>query len=259
MNQDDSITGFLVLDKSPGISSMKALARIRVLARDTAGGAKSGHAGTLDPLATGVLVIGIGRPATRLLSRIVGASKRYRTIVDLSAFSPSDDLEREPIPVEIDEVPTREVVEQALEDFKGFIQQAPPAFSAIKVGGKRAYHLARDDKLDSLPPRTVRVHDISLESFEWPLATINIHCGKGFYVRSLARDLGTAIGTGGYCTSIRRTAVGPFNLDHARTLTDMPVELGQQHLIDITMAIEMLEKEAAQFNPDEAVDDHQHP
>ena len=238
---------------------MKALARVRVLARVTAGGGKSGHAGTLDPLATGVLVIGIGRPATRLLSRIVGASKRYRTVVDLSAFSPSDDLEREPVPVEIHTPPDKDEIESTLETFKGFIQQSPPAFSAIKVDGKRAYQLARDDKLDSLPPRTVRVHDISLAGLDWPLATIDIHCGKGFYVRSLARDLGNALKTGGYCTSIRRTAVGPFSLDHARTLADMPIELKQEHLIDISTAMEMLEKESAELNHGEVEHGHDCP
>ena len=238
---------------------MKALARIRVLARDTAGGAKSGHAGTLDPLATGVLVIGIGRPATRLLSRIVGASKRYRTGVDLSAFSPSDDLEREPEPVKIDSPPTRDDIMTALNGFKGCIQQSPPAFSAIKVGGKRAYHLARDQKLESLPPRPVLVHGIGLAEFEWPLATIDIHCGKGFYVRSLARDLGNALGTGGYCTSIRRTAVGPFTLKEARTLSEMPTELRQEHLIDIDHAMEMLEQESEGLSCDVDGDVHHNP
>ncbi|MEE2907960.1 MAG: tRNA pseudouridine(55) synthase TruB [Planctomycetota bacterium] len=240
--------GFLVLDKSPGISSMKALSRVRVLSRDTAPGAKSGHAGTLDPLATGVLVIGIGRPATRLLSRIVGASKRYRTEIDLSAFSPSDDLEREPEPVSIDTPPTREVVEATLAEFHGCIQQSPPAFSAIKVDGKRAYHLARDDKLDALPSRPIQVYGLTLVDYQWPLATIDIHCGKGFYVRSLARDLGLALGTGGYCRLIHRTAVGPFTIEQAKSLAELPIELQQQDLIGIEDALAMLEQESKALN-----------
>ncbi len=236
-----SIAGFLILDKSTGISSMKALARVRILARDTAQGAKSGHAGTLDPLASGVLVIGIGRPATRLLSRIVGASKRYRTEIDLSGFTASDDLESEIEPVSIETPPSEDMVQSALRQFEGDIMQAPPAFSAIKVNGKRAYQLARENKLDSLPPRPIKVHTLSLVKYSWPHATIDIHCGKGFYVRSLARELGTALGTGGHCQSIRRTAVGPFTLEHARTHSELPDSITDGDLVGIDQAISMLE------------------
>lgn len=241
--KDHTITGFLVLDKSVGISSMKALARVRVLARDTARKAKSGHAGTLDPLASGVLVIGIGRPATRLLSKIVGASKRYLTTIDLSGFSPSDDLESEVEPVKVESPPTREVIESALLRFEGDIMQAPPAFSAIKVDGKRAYHLARAKKIDSLPARPTRVHGLTLVDYQWPIVTIDIHCGKGFYVRSLARDLGKALSTGGHCQSIRRTAVGPFALQLSRKMTELPDSIQQADLIAIDRAIEMLEQD----------------
>ncbi|MBG85144.1 MAG: tRNA pseudouridine(55) synthase TruB [Phycisphaerae bacterium] len=236
-----SIAGFLVLDKSTGISSMKALARVRVLARDTAKGAKSGHAGTLDPLASGVLVIGIGRPATRLLSRIVGASKRYRTEIDLSGFTPSDDLESDVEPVSIETPPTRDHILSTLSRFEGDIMQSPPAFSAIKVDGKRAYQLARENKLDSLPARPTRVHELSLVDYSWPTITVDIHCGKGFYVRSLARELGGALGTGGYCLSIRRTAVGPFDLQQARTLSALPDSIEESDLIGIEDALSLLE------------------
>jgi tRNA pseudouridine55 synthase len=235
------IAGFLILDKSTGISSMKALARVRILARDTAKGAKSGHAGTLDPLASGVLVIGIGRPATRLLSRIVGASKRYRTEIDFSGFTASDDLESEIEPVSIGTPPSEDMVQSALRQFEGDIMQAPPAFSAIKVNGKRAYQLARENKLDSLPARPIKVHALSLVKYSWPHATIDIHCGKGFYVRSLARELGTALGTGGHCQSIRRTAVGPFALEQARTLSELPDSITPGDLVGIDQAISMLE------------------
>ncbi|MCH2132250.1 MAG: tRNA pseudouridine(55) synthase TruB [Phycisphaerales bacterium] len=252
-----SIEGFLVLDKPYGLSSMKALSRVRVLARDTARGAKTGHAGTLDPLATGILVIGVGRPATRLLSRVMAASKRYRTEVDLSAFSPSDDLEREPEPVAVETPPDRADVERALLQFHGHIQQAPPAFSAIKVDGRRAYLLARDRKLDALPDRPVHVRDISLVDYEWPVATIDIHCGKGFYVRSLARDLGVALDTGGYCRAIRRTAVGPFTLDVAWSLADLPDKITQSDLVSIDDALDQLKAmETVEISPDEDAADH---
>ena len=256
----DTLEGFLVLDKPVGMSSMKALARIRVMARDTAPGAKSGHAGTLDPLATGILVIGIGRPATRLLEKIVGASKKYRTEIDLAAFSPSDDLEREPEPVDIERPPTPAEVESAMAGFQGRIMQAPPAFSAIKVDGKRAYQLARVDKLDTLPPRPVLVHDIALVNLQWPVATVDIHCGKGFYVRSLARDLGLSLGTGGYCRTIRRTAVGPFNLAEARTFADLPRELHQPDVVGIEDAMTRLQEDVdAMITPGVDEVDHQVP
>ena len=237
----DPIVGFLVLDKPLGLSSMKALARVRVLARDTAQGGKSGHAGTLDPLATGVLVIGFGRPATRQLSRIMGASKRYLTTIDLSAFSPSDDLEHEPVPVEVKTIPDSAAVEAAIKGFKGEIMQAPPTFSAIKVDGKRAYQLARDDKIKSLDARPIMVHDIQMVDYQWPIVTVDIHCGKGFYVRSLARDLGNALETGGFCRSIHRTAVGPFDLEHARAFKDLPDSIQQHDLVSIDDAMSMLD------------------
>ncbi len=237
----EPIQGFLILDKPLGLSSMKALARVRVLARDTSQGGKGGHAGTLDPLATGVLVIGFGRPATRQLARIMGASKRYLTTVDLSAFSPSDDLEHEPEPVEIEKIPDAETVQAAITGFKGEIMQAPPTFSAIKVDGKRAYQLARKDKIKSLDARPVIVHDIHMVEYQWPTVTIDVHCGKGFYVRSLARDLGAALGTGGFCRSIHRTAVGPFGITDATAFKDLPDSIQQKDLVSIEDALGMLE------------------
>ena len=121
--------------------------------------------------------------------------------------------------------------------------QAPPAFSAIKVDGKRAYQLARENKLDSLPARPTRVHELSLVDYSWPKITVDIHCGKGFYVRSLARELGKALGTGGYCQSIRRTAVGPFELEQARTLSQLPDSIGERDLIGIEEALSVLERD----------------
>ena len=246
---DQPIEGFLALDKPLGMSSMKALARVRVLARDSAPNAKSGHAGTLDPLATGVLIIGIGRPATREVARIMGTAKRYRTDIDLSAFSPSDDLEHPPEPVPVDVPPSRSDVDAALEAFRGEIAQAPPTYSAIKVNGKRAYHLARKDRIESLEARPVMVHDLTVATYEWPIVTLDIHCGKGFYVRSLARDLGVRLGTGGYCRSIRRTAVGPFRLEHARTLSQLPPSLRQSDLIGLDEAMSMVSRDGAATDP----------
>ena len=195
--------------------------RVVEIARRRAGRAKAGHAGTLDPLATGVLVVAFGR-ATKSIDRLMATEKKYETEVDLSAFTATDDREGERREVEVARPPTRDDVTNALRLFHGDIQQRPPSFSAIHVQGKRAYQLARDDQPQELPARTVRVHEIALLEYEWPIARIAMRTGKGFYVRSLARDLGVALGTGGHCASLRRTAVGPFTEQLARRLGDVP-------------------------------------
>ena len=122
--------------------------------------------------------------------------------------------------------------------------QRPPAFSAVHVGGKRAYALARNDAPPELPPRAVRVHEIALLAYEWPIATVAVRCAKGFYVRSLARDLGIALGTGGHCASIRRTAVGPFTLAMSRTLAALPESIDDSAVIPLEDAMDLVRRAA---------------
>ena len=232
--------GMLVLDKPIGMTSMTAVSIIRRRV-----GAKAGHAGTLDPLATGVLVIAVGA-ATKSLDRFMRTRKGYLTEVDLSAFTATDDREGDPEPVEVATPPTALDLERTLaERFTGEFLQTPPAFSAKKVDGRRAYQTARRGGDPKLEPRPVKVHEIRLESYRWPIATISIACEKGFYVRSLARDLGNALGTGGHCASIRRTAVGPFTLDDAIALDDVPDPLPADHLIPLPTAMARLEADQA--------------
>ncbi|HJN79873.1 MAG TPA: hypothetical protein QF455_03285, partial [Phycisphaerales bacterium] len=169
-----SAAGFLVLDKPVGPSSMRAVAVVR----RRAGGLKTGHGGTLDPLASGVLVLGLGK-ATKLLEQIVATDKGYETEIDLSIRTNTDDMEGEPEVVEVAKPPDRATVETALRQFVGDVMQRPPAFSAIKVGGRRAYALARQEKPVDLPPRPVRVNRLELVAYQWPVATITIACGKG--------------------------------------------------------------------------------
>lgn len=225
--------GLLIVDKAHRLSSTSIVtvtkARLRV------GGApkrvKVGHAGTLDPLATGVLVILIGR-ATRLQEKVMGGAKRYVAEIDLSRRSSTDDLEGELIDVAC-EPPPRDQIEHTIADaFVGEIMQAPPAHSAIWVDGKRAYDLARKGTLDQLEQRPVRVDGIEVLAYDWPTLTIDVRCGKGTYIRSLARDIGAALGAGGMLTGLRRTEVAPFTLEHARTLDDVPDPLLQEHLLD---------------------------
>ncbi|MCP4836954.1 MAG: tRNA pseudouridine(55) synthase TruB [Phycisphaera sp.] len=231
--------GVIVLDKPSGMSSMTAVSIIRRKA-----GLKAGHAGTLDPLATGVLVIGLGK-ATKSLERFMKTRKGYRTEIDLSAFTATDDREAEFEPVEISNPPTAEAITAMLtERFRGEFMQVPPDFSAKKVNGKRAYATARQGESPKLEPRLVTVHDIELEKFEWPIATIRIESEKGFYVRSLARELGEAMGTGGHCASIRRIAVGPFTIDQAVGPDDFPEEIPDDQFIPLAEALRMLEPDS---------------
>lgn len=227
--------GFLVLDKPVGPSSMRAVAVVR----RRAGGLKTGHGGTLDPLASGVLVLGLGK-ATKLLEQIVATDKGYLTEIDLSIRTATDDLEGEPEVIEVATPPDAQAVAEALTHFVGAFQQQPPIFSAIKVGGRRAYAMARKNQPVELPMRPVRVESMELRNYQWPIATVAIACGKGFYVRSLARDLGEALETGGCCRSIRRTAVGPFTLEDSIALDDVPDPLPVSALMTVPDALDRL-------------------
>jgi len=227
-----SLSGFIVIDKPVGGSSMRAVS----IVRRVAGGVRTGHAGTLDPLAEGVLIIALGA-ATKSLDTFVSLSKRYRTEIDLSAFTTTDDREGEREEVMLARPPSREVVEAALRSLIGEIVQTPPAFSAIKVGGRRAYRMARRGEDVTMPPRRVTVHSIDLVRYSWPLVEIDVHCGKGTYIRSIARDLGRSLGTGGHCVSLRRTAIGSFDESMAIPLDRLPRPLEQSHLMSIDAAI----------------------
>jgi len=215
------LDGVLVLDKPLGMSSARAVDLVRRRAQH----ARTGHAGTLDPLATGVLVLALGR-ATKAIDQLMATDKRYETDIDLSAFTSTDDREGERREVAVAHPPSAAEVERALRGFVGVIAQRPPAFSAIHIDGRRAYQLARraedPQQLPEIPARPVTVHALALTSYEWPVARVAIHCGKGFYVRSLARDLGVALGTGGHCATLRRTAVGPFTVADAHGVDGLP-------------------------------------
>ena len=234
-NSQTGINGFIVLDKPSNMSSMKAIA----ILRRKAGRPKTGHAGTLDPLATGVLVCALGK-ATKSISRMMNTTKRYRTMVDLSAFTSTDDLEGEPERITPDGIPTQSGLEEALEAFTGSFLQRPPAFSAMKVKGRRAYQLARSGEEVVLEPRPVMVHEMTLLRYEWPMVELELLVDKGFYVRSLARELGMRLGTGGHCTSIRRTAVGPFTLEGAHDPESLPDPLPAELVLGIEDAIILL-------------------
>jgi tRNA pseudouridine55 synthase len=231
----EPLEGILVIDKPLHMTSFGVVARVR----RRAGGARTGHAGTLDPLATGVLVLAIGR-ATKAIERLMATDKRYRTIVDLSAFTTTDDREGDRTEVQTPNPPGPNVVADVVARFVGTISQRPPAFSAMKVGGRRAYSMARAGEAPALPPRPVRVDRIDILRYDWPELELDIRCGKGTYIRSLARDIGTALGTGGHCASLRRTAVGPFDESMAISLERLPEQILQRELMPVTTALSLL-------------------
>lgn len=211
MAEPQAPCGFLVLDKPAGISSAKALYAIK---RRLPRGTKIGHAGTLDPFATGVLVVLVGK-ATKQCERIMGMPKGYEASLRLGATTATLDPESPEKPSQVIAVPSPGDIERAIAQFRGEISQVPPAFSSLKLGGRRAYDLARRGEQVALSPRCVRVGRLEIAGYEWPELRLVIECGRGFYVRSLARDVGAALGSGAYLTALRRTFVGPFTQDMA--------------------------------------------
>lgn len=205
----------LAIDKPYKMSSFGALAHIRyLLSKKLHFKVKVGHAGTLDPLATGVLILCTGR-ATKQIEQLQTHTKEYTATLQLGATTASYDLEHpvnETFPT--DHI-TREKLEEALRQFEGEIQQVPPTYSAVKVNGDRAYALRRAGEEVKLKPKTVRVDEIELLSYddEQKQASIRVVCGKGTYIRSLARDIGRALQSGAYLTSLRRTRVGDFTIE----------------------------------------------
>ncbi|MFW6062230.1 MAG: tRNA pseudouridine(55) synthase TruB [Planctomycetota bacterium] len=209
--------GLINVYKPPGPTSHDIVARIRRrLPRKT----KVGHAGTLDPFAEGVLVICIG-PATRLAEVIQAQQKRYRAEVALGAVSSTDDPEGEITPVPAAPHPGEQAIRDAAKSFVGEIGQIPPAHSAVHINGRRAYELARAGEAADIPARLVQIHAVEVVSYDWPRVALDIRCGSGTYIRSVARDLGDALGTGGYCRALTRTAVGNFELTGAVRLDQL--------------------------------------
>jgi len=182
---------------------------------------KVGHGGTLDPLACGVLVVLIGR-ATKRQGSVMAMEKSYRATIDLAHVSESSDLEHEPERVEVGSPPLRAAVDAAIGRFVGDIEQAPPAHSAVKIGGKRAYELARAGRAVEPESRVVRIDAVRVVSYAYPRLVLEVDCGKGTYIRSLARDIGVALGTGGMLTALVRTRVGQFTIGDALAVDELP-------------------------------------
>lgn len=210
----DKVDGWLVVDKPTGPSSAKIVA----IVKRCFNAQKVGHGGTLDPLATGILPIGLGE-ATKTMPYIIDATKEYDFTVKWGSATDSDDCEGEFIHTG-GEIPTDDQIQSVLGGFTGAIEQVPPAYSAIKVDGQRAYALARQGEEVVLKPRTVEIQSLNFASSDEETGSSDFHvmCGKGTYVRSLGRDIALKLGTFGHITALRRTRVGPFALEGAISL-----------------------------------------
>jgi len=214
-----ALNGILVVDKPKGWTSMDVIRKVRISARRGVPGLpkrfKVGHCGTLDPLATGVLVVCLGK-ATKLVETLMADRKVYEATIDLSAFTASDDAELPREVVEVHSPPTLEDIRAGLDRQVGDIQQVPPAYSAVHVDGKRAYKLARSGQAVKLKAKPVTVEAIEVLAYAWPVLRVRITSGKGVYIRSIARDLGKYLGTGGHLTALCRTQAGEFTLAMAQ-------------------------------------------
>ena len=253
-----AIHGWIIIDKPGGLSSNAVVGRVRRLT----GAAKVGHAGTLDPMATGVLPMALGE-ATKIVSYLMDGAKAYRFTVRWGEQRNTDDAEGEVVATS-DARPAKEQILAVLGNFIGDIEQVPPVFSAIKIEGKRAYALARADQAPEMKPRTINIEDLKLLSVvDADHAEFEAVSGKGAYMRSLARDLGTALGTVGHIAQLRRIAVGPFDekqaisldklesLRHSAPLSEhlLPVET----VLDDIPALALTETEARKLSQGQAI------
>ncbi|WP_434992725.1 tRNA pseudouridine(55) synthase TruB [Arthrobacter sp. Ld5] len=238
MNDGQVHSGLIIVDKPQGWTSHDVVGRLRRLA----GTRKVGHAGTLDPMATGVLVVGINR-ATRLLTFIVGTTKTYTATIRLGQSTLTDDAEGEVTGGSIAAAVTEEDIRTAVAAFTGEIRQVPSSVSAIKVKGERSYARVRSGEQVTLAARPVTVHRFDIHAIRRVSngrlqdVDVTVECSSGTYIRALARDLGAALGVGGHLTALRRTRVGPYTIGQARTLEQLADELEVLSLDDAGRAL----------------------
>ncbi len=212
-------SGLVVVDKPGGMTSHDVVARVRRLA----GTRKVGHAGTLDPMATGVLVLGLNR-ATRLLGHLMLTEKSYDAVIRFGVATTTDDAEGEVVQTSATDDLDEAAIRRVLAGFVGELDQVPTAVSAIKVDGVRAYQRVRDGEQVELEPRRVTIHELTVEDVSGPDVRISVRCSSGTYIRAIARDAGAALGVGGHLIALRRTAVGEFGLASAHSLDQLADE-----------------------------------
>jgi len=212
----DNFNRIILIDKPAGISSFGMVARVRAQIRNEAGcKIKVGHTGTLDPFATGLLILLSGK-MTKKSSEFLKLDKVYEATIKLGYISSTGDPEGEITRVS-DKVPTRRAIDTVLTDLEGELLQKPPIFSAIKIGGVRAYKLARKGETPDIPARRITIYELKLLDYTYPLLKIHAKVSSGTYIRVLAEQIGDMLGTDAYCLELRRTQVGAFSVKNART------------------------------------------
>lgn len=219
--------GILNLNKPKGVTSRDVVNVVQKLVRPI----KVGHAGTLDPMATGVLVVCLGK-ATRLISKIQDRPKSYVAEFTLGQTSDTDDSTGKVTETDIAEPIDQHAIHDALEHFVGKIQQVPPAYSAVRVKGQRAYKMARDGQQVELQAKEVNVHSVNIVHYDWPKLVVDVRCGSGTYIRSIARDLGQALNTGGLMSALQRTQIGPFSVKQAIDPDSLTIDSIRESLFD---------------------------
>jgi tRNA pseudouridine55 synthase len=215
--------GIILIDKPAGMTSFGVVARVRrVLTQQANKKVKVGHTGTLDPFATGLMILVIGKECKNA-GHYTKLDKVYEATIRLGQTSTTGDPEGTIIDVS-NKVPSLEDIHKVLESFRGDIMQRPPIYSAIKIDGQRAYKLARDGKEVEIPLRQVTVHNLEVIDYTYPELKIRTHVSSGTYIRSLAEDIGNLLGTGAYCTQLRRTSISKWTINEAQTLQQFGVE-----------------------------------
>jgi tRNA pseudouridine55 synthase len=233
--------GLLNINKPAGITSRDVVNRVQWLLKQHAKAtgekaAKVGHAGTLDPIATGVLVLCVG-PATRLIEQVQRQPKRYRGTFLLGRRSPSDDIELPSEELPDAPIPTLAEIEAVFPTFVGEIEQIPPAYSAIKIGGEKAYDLARAGAAPNMQPRTIAVYALTAVRYEYPELVLDIHCGSGTYVRAIGRDLANSLGTAAVMSALERTEIGEFRVGDALHMDALDEETVTALLLPAALAV----------------------
>ena len=227
-NQDQVVNAIsngdvILIDKPAGISSFGVVARVRRYLSQKAGKKiKVGHTGTLDPFATGLLILLSGK-ATKLSNQFLKLDKWYEATLCLGKTSTTGDPEGAITELNVDKQPSYFDIEKILPDFLGNIKQTVPIFSAVKINGKRAYQLARQGQKVEMPTREIEIYELEVLSYHFPELVIRTHVSSGTYIRTLGEDLGQALGVGAYLTALRRTKVGNFDRNNAKSLTEFEI------------------------------------
>ena len=229
--------GFLIVNKERGFTSFDVCAKLRGILKTR----KIGHTGTLDPDATGVLLVCVGN-ATKAVDILPSEDKEYRAVVHFGITTDTEDISGQVLTT-CDDIVSEDAVREAILSFTGDIKQIPPMYSAIKVDGKKLYELAREGKVIERKARDVTIHDIRIESIDYPFATILVKCSKGTYIRTLCKDIGEKLNVGACMESLVRTSAGGFNISEALTLSEIEEKVKAGLIDEIIIPTERLFEE----------------